>query len=142
MCSASIVAAYKLAIFVIEMARYTDINSKCKYYQNPPLPIIDPYAPQKHLRVRTGLQYEMSTLIHPQFDTYGRTFWIPSQVEPTVALIGTSLPALRQSLTSAARSMSKVWSQISSTSASHTNQGSGVGGGAVRWTSQRSRALK
>ena len=83
----------------------------------------------------------MSTLIPPQFDTYGRTFWIPSQVEPTVALIGTSLPALRQGLTSAAQSMSKAWSQISSTSASHTRKGSGVGGGAVRWTSQRSRAL-
>ena len=34
----------------------------------------------------------MSMLIPPQFDTYGVSFWIPSQVEPTVALIGTSLP--------------------------------------------------
>ena len=42
-----------------------------------------------------GLRYEMSSLIPPQFDHYGTTFWIPPQVEPTVALIGTSLPALR-----------------------------------------------
>ena len=37
----------------------------------------------------------MSMVIPPQFDEYGKTFWIPSQLEPTVALIGTSLPALR-----------------------------------------------
>lgn len=40
----------------------------------------------------------MSTLVPPQFDQYGTTFWIPSQVEPSVALIGTSLPALRPAL--------------------------------------------
>ena len=79
----------------------------------------------------------MSTLIPPQFDTYGRTFWIPSQVEPTVALIGTSLPAIRQSLASAAQRMSKVWSQFSFTSASHTRPSSGAGESAVRWTPQR-----
>ncbi|KAI4122335.1 MAG: hypothetical protein LQ338_005874 [Usnochroma carphineum] len=83
--AASIVAAYKLAIFVVEMRRYTDINPK-------------------------WLRYEMSRLVPPQFDTYGRTFWIPSQVEPTVALIGTSLPAIRQSLTSAAQRVRYVWS--------------------------------
>jgi hypothetical protein len=38
----------------------------------------------------------MSRITPPQFDDYGRTFWIPSQVEPCVALIGTSVPALRQ----------------------------------------------
>lgn len=46
----------------------------------------------------SGLDYEMSTLIPPQFDRYGTTFWIPSQVEPSVAIIGTSLPTLRAAL--------------------------------------------
>lgn len=41
-----------------------------------------------------GIVTEMSRLIPPQFNKYGYTFWIPSQVEPTVAMIGTSLPAL------------------------------------------------
>jgi hypothetical protein len=36
-----------------------------------------------------------SLLVPPQFDQYGYTFWVPSQVEPTCALIGSSLPALR-----------------------------------------------
>lgn len=38
----------------------------------------------------------MSRFVPGQFDQYGTTFWIPSQVEPTVALIGTSMPAFRQ----------------------------------------------
>lgn len=52
----------------------------------------------------------MSRLVPPQFDTYGRTFWIPSQVEPTVGLIGTSLPAIRQSIVTNNQHMSKKWS--------------------------------
>ena len=81
-------------------------------------------------------------MIPPQFDTYGKTFWIPSQVEPTVALIGTSLPAIRQSLVSAALDVSKVWSQMSFSLASRAKQGSsGVGGSVVRWTSPRSKVL-
>ena len=84
----------------------------------------------------------MSTLIPPQFDTYGKTFWIPSQVEPTVALIGTSLPAIRQSLVSAVLHVSKVWSQMSFTLASRAQQGSsGVGGSVVRQTSPPPKVL-
>jgi hypothetical protein len=41
----------------------------------------------------------MSRFIAGQWDEYGTTFWIPSQVEPTVALIGTSIPTLRQLFT-------------------------------------------
>lgn len=55
-----------------------------------------------------GFRYAMSRLIPPQFDSYGTTFWIPSQVEPAVALIGTSLPAIRQSLTAPPR-FTKLW---------------------------------
>ncbi|CAD6590134.1 MAG: hypothetical protein ASARMPREDX12_004205 [Alectoria sarmentosa] len=91
--------------------------------------------------LKLRLQCEMSTLIPPQFDTYGRTFWIPSQVEPTVALIGTSLPAIRQSLASAAQHLSEIWSQVSMSSAMHTKQGSNVGGSFVQMTSRRSRVL-
>lgn len=64
-------------------------------------PFISSYPPP-------GFRYAMSRLIPPQFDSYGTTFWIPSQVEPAVALIGTSLPAIRQSLTAPPRS-TKLW---------------------------------
>ncbi|MCJ1231630.1 hypothetical protein MMC12_008309 [Toensbergia leucococca] len=114
--AASIAAAYKLAIFVVEMARYTHINPK-------------------------WLQYEMSTLIPPQFDTYGTTFWIPSQVEPTVALIGTSLPALRQSIISATQRVPNVWSLMSFNSTSRTKHGSSDGVMLTHSSSQRSRPL-
>ncbi|KAF2834217.1 hypothetical protein M501DRAFT_1009791 [Patellaria atrata CBS 101060] len=43
-----------------------------------------------------GLTNPLSLVIPPQFDDYGYTFWIPSQVEPTTAMIGASLPALRR----------------------------------------------
>ncbi|KAI1776755.1 hypothetical protein F4818DRAFT_411766 [Hypoxylon cercidicola] len=78
---ASIAAAYKLAVFDLEMRRYVPTNS-------------------------TWLRYEMSGFVPGQFDRYGTTFWIPSQVEPTVALIGTSLPALRPFLASASEHLS------------------------------------
>lgn len=116
------------------MARYTDINPRCKFCSAQVYS-----APAATQITNLGLQYEMSMLIPPQFDTYGRTFWIPSQVEPTVALIGTSLPAIRQPLISITF---KVWSQISFTSATHpTKPGSKVNGVAVRSASQRSRPL-
>ncbi|KAI4222146.1 MAG: hypothetical protein LQ349_007687 [Xanthoria aureola] len=89
--AASIAAAYKLGIFVSEMQRYTDINPE-------------------------WLRYEMSTRVPPQFDHYGRTFWIPSQVEPTVALIGTSLPALRQSILSVSQRLSTIFNSSGSSS--------------------------
>ena len=88
MCRASIAAAYKLAVFVIEMRRYTHVNP-------------------------VWARYEMSRLVPPQFDTYGTSFWIPSQVEPTVALIGTSLPAIRQSIGTITERFFKVWTSIS-----------------------------
>ncbi|ROV92174.1 hypothetical protein VMCG_09280 [Cytospora schulzeri] len=85
--AASIVAAYKLSIYVIEFYRFTDIDPR-------------------------WLNYEMSRLIPPQFDRYGVTFWIPSQVEPTVALIGASLPALRAAFTTVAPRLSRVWASL------------------------------
>ena len=75
-----------------------------------PVPISD------HLMPLPGLRYEMSTRVPPQFDHYGRTFWIPSQVEPTVALIGTSLPALRQSILSVSQRLSTIFTSSGSSS--------------------------
>ena len=78
----------------------------------------------------------MSLLVPPQFDTYGVTFWIPSQVEPTVALIGTSLPAMQQSLVSAAQRVSQLWSQVSGSVLRSSKYGSS-GAFAERSTSHR-----
>ena len=116
------------------MARYTHINPKCK-----PSPTQIHPPPPDTKTMNSGLQYEMSELIPPQFDTYGRTFWVPSQVEPAVALIGASLPAIRQSLISLT---SKVWSQLSFRSSTQTTkQGSNGNGAPIRPTSHRSRPL-
>ncbi|KAI1208144.1 uncharacterized protein F4807DRAFT_431756 [Annulohypoxylon truncatum] len=68
---ASIAAAYKLAVQVKETWHH---------------------VPQ-HLE---WFNYLMSRFVPTQFESYGVTFWVPSVVEPTVALIGTSLPALQQ----------------------------------------------
>ncbi|KAG8160087.1 hypothetical protein KVR01_010724 [Diaporthe batatas] len=95
--AASVVAAWKLAIYVIEMYRFTHI---------------DPH----------WMDYEMSRLIPPQFDTYGVTFWIPSQVEPTVALIGASMPALRHAFSVTAPQVSRFWTSLRSGSTQHTEQ--------------------
>jgi hypothetical protein len=70
--SAGIAAAYKLAIFVQQASR-------------PPSQAgVNP----------TYLLYQVSRYVPWQFDSYGTTFWVPSHIEPTVALIGTSLPAV------------------------------------------------
>ena len=83
----------------------------------------------------------MSMLIPPQFDTYGVSFWIPSQVEPTVALIGTSLPALSHPLHSAALRVSHAWSQLSTSRISKQGTSStGTGSGFHRWSNRRSGA--
>lgn len=71
---------------------------------------------------QTGMNYEMSRLIPPQFDTYGVTFWIPSQVEPTVALIGASMPALRHVFTTVVPQLSRIWTSLTSGSTQHTEQ--------------------
>ncbi|OAA33595.1 hypothetical protein AAL_01060 [Moelleriella libera RCEF 2490] len=96
--AASIVAAYKLAVFVVEFSRFTDID------------------PQ-------WLGYEMSRLVPPQFDHYGKTFWIPSQVEPTVALVGASLPALRAAFKAAKPQLSRTWASLTRKTATTENSG-------------------
>lgn len=112
--TASVAAAYKLAIFALEMERHSAIDPR-------------------------WFRYKMSRLIPHQFDQFGTTFWMPSQVEPTVALIGTSLPAIRHPFTSATQRVSKVWrsyaplispskSKLKRSSASDSGSGSGISG--------------
>ncbi|OTA98693.1 hypothetical protein M426DRAFT_28203 [Hypoxylon sp. CI-4A] len=110
---ASIAAAYKLAIFDLEMKRYVPTNSTS---------------------FLLGLQHEMSRFIPGQFDRYGTTFWIPSQVEPTVALIGTSLPALRPYLASASDHFSNL--MTSRLSGRLSNPSTGWSRGSTRETSE------
>ncbi|KAK7959062.1 uncharacterized protein PG986_003916 [Apiospora aurea] len=69
--AACVAAAYKLGVFVDQQNHYIPTDM-------------------------TWLQYLMSRFVPGQFNLYGTTFWIPSQVEPTVALVGTSMPALKQ----------------------------------------------
>ncbi|RYP10039.1 hypothetical protein DL765_008238 [Monosporascus sp. GIB2] len=67
--SASIAASYKLAVYVVDM-------------------------PRTQTRDPDWLKYLMSRYIPVQFDNYGVTVWIPGQLEPTLALLGASLPAI------------------------------------------------
>ncbi|KAK7949563.1 hypothetical protein PG988_016202 [Apiospora saccharicola] len=71
--AASVASAYKLGVFVDQQKVYVPTDVK-------------------------WLRYKMSRFVPGQFKEYGTTFWIPSQVEPAVALIGTSMPALKQIL--------------------------------------------
>ncbi|KAI9784386.1 MAG: hypothetical protein M1816_000857 [Peltula sp. TS41687] len=111
--AASIAAAYKLAIFVTQMKRYTHIDPR-------------------------WFRYQMSRLVPPQFDKYGTTFWIPSQVEPTVALIGTSLPAIRPLLVSAAQRVSVTFASLST----RLRPSSGITDSTARSSSQGSNLPK
>lgn len=64
----------------------------------------------------------------PQYNSYGRTFWIPTQIEPTVAMIGTSLPALMNIYSAASLQFSKLRSRLSSRRGSDSNKPYGSGG--------------
>ncbi|KAE8375364.1 hypothetical protein BDV26DRAFT_299785 [Aspergillus bertholletiae] len=111
--AASIAAAYKLGVFVDQMNRIDQINPH-------------------------WLQYVMSRVTPPQFDKYGLTFWIPSQVEPCVGLIGASLPALRgliidrvKQLTAADPSRQGASSKYPSDHSGSTRQGDSLRRGTV-----------
>ncbi|KAI1113088.1 hypothetical protein F5Y14DRAFT_462790 [Nemania sp. NC0429] len=79
---ASVATAYKLAIFVAQEPRTMTSNPD-------------------------WFNYVVSRYIPVQFDSHGVTIWIPSQVEPTLGLIGASLPALHQLFVSAAKELSR-----------------------------------
>lgn len=49
---------------------------------------------QRLIENMIGFDYLMSRYIPVQFDDYGVTVWIPGQLEPTLALLGSSLPAV------------------------------------------------
>ncbi|CAG8960345.1 hypothetical protein HYFRA_00012419 [Hymenoscyphus fraxineus] len=95
--SSCIAASYKLGIFVNQMKFYVPTNA-------------------------TWLQHMMSRFIPGQWDKYGLTFWIPCQVEPTVALIGTSLPALGNLWTQTSQQISERWSKLTTLSGSKTSK--------------------
>ncbi|KAI0023371.1 hypothetical protein F4780DRAFT_729491 [Xylariomycetidae sp. FL0641] len=69
--SASVVAAYKLAVSIQQFVH-----------------VIPPDSP--------FWNYQMAYFVPGQYASYGTTFWIPSVLEPTIAMIGTSLPSFRQ----------------------------------------------
>jgi hypothetical protein len=58
----------------------------------------------------------------PQYNVYGKIFWIPSHVEPTVALIGTSIPALLRVSSSANLLFTKIRSVITNSIRSGSNR--------------------
>lgn len=65
----------------------------------------------------------MSRITPPQFDDYGRTFWVPSQVEPCVALIGTSIPALRHLFVERKKQLNAYYSKNSKQRSSASQSG-------------------
>ncbi|KAM7215914.1 hypothetical protein V8F06_008672 [Rhypophila decipiens] len=86
--SASVVAGYKLASFYIAVNTWT------------------PTAPD-------WWNYQAAAYIPPQYNQYGKMFWIPTQVEPTVALIGASLPAFLQAYNAVSLKLSQIRSKRS-----------------------------
>ncbi|CAG8979683.1 hypothetical protein HYALB_00003914 [Hymenoscyphus albidus] len=96
--SACIAVSYKLAVFVMQMAKYDHIDPR-------------------------WMMTQLSRVVPPQFDAYGYTFWIPSQVEPTVALIGTSLPAISQALMKLSPGFKKFMATVGSTNRTKSSQG-------------------
>lgn len=73
----------------------------------------------------------MSRFIPGTFANYGKTFWIPSQVEPSVALIGASLPGLNH-LVKTNMYLRKIFFVSSWSSAKKTSPSSGQPTGPVR----------
>lgn len=68
----------------------------------------------------------MSLYIPTQFTDYGTTFWIPCQVEPALAIIGISLPALRQ-LYLQIRGTNQTTTTVRGSSAGNSKSGATVG---------------
>ena len=97
---ACIAASYKLAIYVTQWGRTGTIDPRCKFKpaQYPTqIKLTDP-----------GWHTQMSRAIPPQWDKYGYTFWIPTHVEPTVAIIGSSLPAMRNHIQTPFKKLTSV----------------------------------
>ncbi|KAI5791975.1 hypothetical protein EDC01DRAFT_728534 [Geopyxis carbonaria] len=72
--SACAAVATKLGLFITEQYRYLDIDPR--WAANP-----------------------LSRFIPGQFDRYGYTYWFPAQIEPCIAIIGSSLPAMKVLIT-------------------------------------------
>lgn len=85
----------------------------------------------------------MSRAIPPQWDKYGYTFWIPTHVEPTVAIIGSALPALRNHFKFHIQKLSSAMSsgKTSSSSGQGSRRTGGSGGGDTKAPSSGSQGL-
>ncbi|KAI0006672.1 hypothetical protein F4779DRAFT_595391 [Xylariaceae sp. FL0662B] len=97
----SIAAAYKLAIQIMET--WNHMPRSLEWYN-----------------------YLLSRFVPTQFETYGETFWVPSVVEPTVAMIGTSLPALYQLSKQASQKLSSNKVSLESSELSGGGKAKGI----------------
>lgn len=104
--SASGAAAWKLGMYVWELNRLYDIDPRCKSSTTKEMPYEYPILTAS---CAIGYNYEMSRVVPPQFDSYGVTFWIPSMLEPTLAMICASLPGLRPALGRISETFSSVF---------------------------------
>ncbi|KAK3984536.1 hypothetical protein QBC44DRAFT_12066 [Cladorrhinum sp. PSN332] len=74
------------------------------------------------------LRYQLSLGIPPQWREYGVTFWIPSMVEPTLAMICASLPGLQPALVKGGKFLGSRFSTFMS-SRTRGSTGKGISGG-------------
>ncbi|RDA84358.1 hypothetical protein CP532_2599 [Ophiocordyceps camponoti-leonardi (nom. inval.)] len=90
---ASVVTAVKLGIFVNDMNGYSEFDPYCKSLA---------FQAINQVLELTGsvpvARYQLVYFLPAQLSHNGLTFWLPSHLEPTVALIGASLPGLRPAL--------------------------------------------
>ncbi|RDA95545.1 hypothetical protein CP533_1180 [Ophiocordyceps camponoti-saundersi (nom. inval.)] len=90
---ASIVTAVKLGIFVSDMNGYSEFDPYCTS-----LALKSSIKVRKLISIMAVARYQLVYFVPAQLSHNGLTFWLPSHVEPTVALIGASLPGLRPAL--------------------------------------------
>ncbi|KAM7210769.1 hypothetical protein V8F06_013847 [Rhypophila decipiens] len=74
------------------------------------------------------LNYQLSLGIPPQWREYGVTFWIPSMVEPTLAMICASLPGLQPAFVKGGKLIGSRFSALVSRTRGSTGVGKGSKG--------------
>ncbi|KAK7996412.1 hypothetical protein PG989_004452 [Apiospora arundinis] len=75
-------------------------------------------------------KYQMAFFVPVQLASYGTTYWIPCQVEPCAALLGTSLPAFRQ-----------LYHRLRGVDGSRGSKGSGSAGSSALKSSKSSNPM-
>jgi hypothetical protein len=84
------VAAYKLAVSIREWVHLLPPDSPCKFLGLYYL------STTPNVLFTIVWKYQLSLYVPGQYSVYGTTFWVPSILEPTIAIVATSLPAFRQ----------------------------------------------